>query len=160
MKFIFLDIDGCLNDHTLMANGYCGIDSNKVALLNQILLQHEDVFLVISSAWRYMCIAKDMTLRGFEEMLLTHGVYCYGRVHGITSPDEKYLPESPTSDDYADLTIRARQIEEYVQQYSPQSFVVFDDLDLPVSNLVQTDGKIGLEQRHIDVALNILLRHS
>jgi hypothetical protein len=158
MRFIFLDIDGCLNDRTMMSNGFCGIDDDKVALLNQILSNHEDVFLVISSAWRYMCIAKDMTLRGFEEMLLTHGVDCYGRVHGITSPDEKYWPDIPTSDDYADLTVRARQIEEYVQQHNPQSFVVFDDLDLPVDNIVKTDGQIGLEQHHIYSALNILFQ--
>lgn len=99
-----------------------------------------------------------MTLRGFEAMLLTHGVDCYSRVHGITAPDEKYWPEVPTIDDYADLTVRARQIQEYVQQYSPQSFVVFDDLDLPVENLVKTDPQIGLEQKHIDSALAILFK--
>lgn len=158
MKFIFLDIDGCLNDHTMMSNGYCGIQGDKVELLNQILSKHEDVFLVISSAWRYMCINKEMTLRGFEQMLLTHGVNCYNRVHGITSSDEKYWPKNPTWHDWKDLTVRSRQIEEYVQQHSPQSFVVFDDLDLPVVNLVRTDGNAGIQQQHIDTALQILLK--
>lgn len=158
MRFIFLDIDGCLNDHTMMSNGYCGIQDDKVEFLNQILSNHDDVFLVISSAWRYMCIVREMTIRGFEQMLLTHGVDCYNRIHGITSPDEKYWPDVPTNDDYADLTVRARQIEEYVQQHKPHAFVVFDDLDLPVANLVQTDGKIGLQQKHIDTALNILFQ--
>jgi len=158
MRFIFLDIDGCLNDHTMMSNHYCGIQADKVGFLNQILEKHDDVFLVISSAWRYMCIGKEMTLRGFEQMLLTHGVSCYNRIHGITEPDEKYWPEMPTNDDYADLTVRAKQIESYVKQYQPDSFVVFDDLDLPVDNLVRTDGKIGLQQQHIEAALQILLK--
>lgn len=157
MKFIFLDIDGCLNDHTVMSNGRCGIQYDKVELLNQILTKHKDVFLVISSAWRYLCINEYMTLRGFEEILLSHGVDCKNRIHGITSSDEKYWPETPTIKDWEDLTVRARQIDEYVQQYKPKSFVVFDDLDLPVENLIKINGAVGIQSQHIHKALQILL---
>lgn len=84
MKLLFLDIDGVLNDHTRMASGYCTIHTDKGDLLNQILDAHPDVQIVISSAWRYLVTGGHMTVKGFENMLLTYGLKVFNRVHGVT----------------------------------------------------------------------------
>lgn len=50
MKVLFLDIDGVLNSHTKLANGYCGIEPKQVEMLNCLLDDIPDLKLVISSA--------------------------------------------------------------------------------------------------------------
>lgn len=138
-----------------MPNGYSGIHSDKVLLLNQ-LLEDNDIMLVISSAWRYLCLSNAMTVKGFEKMLMTHGVNCLDKVHGITAADEVFWPENPTWDDWEDLTVRVRQIQQYLYEHNPKSFVVIDDLALPIVNLVRIDGKVGLQEHHIAAARLLL----
>lgn len=86
-KILFLDIDGVLNAHRQLPSGYCGIDRAKAEWLNAVLYFVPDAKLVISSAWRYMMLRGDMTLKGFEYLLLVHGVNCRERLHGYTEAD-------------------------------------------------------------------------
>lgn len=72
MKVLFLDIDGVLNGHQRHANGYCGIDPGKVEHLNGIVAETR-CRIVLASAWRYMILGGDMTLKGFGHMLATYG---------------------------------------------------------------------------------------
>lgn len=142
MKLLFLDIDGVLNDHSRMASGYCTIHSDKGDLLNQLLDECPDVQVVISSAWRYLVTGGEMTVKGFENMLLTCGLKVYGRVHGVTRVDIN-----------AD-ECRSCQIRDYVEAHQATMFVVFDDLDMPnFPELIQTSASNGLEQHHVDEAV-------
>lgn len=142
MKLLFLDIDGVLNDHTRMASGYCTIHTDKGDLLNQILDAHSDVQIVISSAWRYLVTGSHMTVKGFENMLLTYGLKVFNRVHGVTRVDLNWDE------------CRSRQILDYVQSTFFGSalpvFVVLDDLHMGIPELVQTSGSVGLTQEHVD----------
>jgi hypothetical protein len=145
VKLLFLDIDGVLNDHRPHQNGYSGIQSDKVCHLNRILEQCPDVQLVISSAWRYTVLNRWMTLQGFEHLLLTHGVDCVDRLHGVTAADpEVFNPAqhaAPFDAEYwkaRGLKWRAQQIRDYADRCECRCFVVLDDLKLDLPELVCT----------------------
>lgn len=149
-------MDGVMNDHVPMENTYCGVSPACVRRLNRLLDEFDDLRIVVSSAWRYMVFAGDMSVRGFEEMLLTHGVCCYGRVFGTTAADEDYWSSPPSTEDYADLTVRKRQIEDHVREHKPASYVVLDDMALNMDRFVRTDGLKGLQDQDVDAAIEIL----
>lgn len=160
MKILFLDIDGVLNDHGKMMNLYCGIQPDKVERLNTII-DATDCYIVISSAWRYMILGEEMTAKGFEYMLVTHGIKCNNRIVGYTPSDE-------------DVTTRGRQISAWIDIILPKilqdkratayKYVVVDDLDKETGiqitqsghTLVQTDGTKGLTDEDAERIISIL----
>jgi hypothetical protein len=146
VKIIFLDIDGVLNDHSPMCNGYCGIEPLRVAFLNRILHAVPDAKIVVHSAWRYLLYEGNLPIRFFENLLLTHGVDCFGRLHGRTRWDGP-------GDGFLD---RAAQIREYVAEHGVERFAVLDDLELPIENFVRTDSNVGLTGTDADRAIAIL----
>lgn len=81
-KVLLLDIDGVLNDHRRWSNGYCGIDPDKMRNLNRIVAATE-CKIVLASAWRYIILGGDMTLKGFGHLLAIHGAskLVVGAVH-------------------------------------------------------------------------------
>lgn len=139
MKLLFLDIDGCLNDHSINSAGICGISPRCVKLLNKIINQ-TNCKLVISSAWRYMILNGAMSIKGFEYLLRTHGINCENRIIGITREDyDMFMDE------------RGIQILELVTSLKVTNevkYVVVDDLDLGISAaghpFVKTESDIGL----------------
>lgn len=160
MRLIFLDIDGVLNDHSQLPSGYCGIRRESVEHLNHILDSVPDAKIMISSAWRYMILRGDMTVKGFEYLLLVHGVKCRNRIEGHTGADGS-IEDEPNHFDVdawkiAGLRWRADQIVEEVCYWEPKAYAVIDDLPLSVPNLVQTDGKIGLTREHADRVIELL----
>jgi hypothetical protein len=145
MKLLYLDIDGVLNDHSKYDNNYCGIKKECVDQLNRILEAVPDLQIVISSAWRYM-IPDAMSLKGFEYLLLTHGLNCYGRLYSYTCRDEI-------------LGTRERQIKLHLMdEHKIESFAVLDDLPLNIKEkfFVRTNGKIGLTKEDADMVIRIL----
>lgn len=162
MTLIFLDIDGVLNGHEKLASGYCGIRPDCAARLNRLLETVPDAMLVISSAWRYMILRGDMTLKGFEYLLLVHGVQAHGRVLGHTEADDELCNEPNHFDADAwkaiGLRMRAEQIRKYIAHAGATRFVVLDDLPLEVESLVQTDGAIGLTDEDVECAILVLTR--
>ena len=168
-RLVFLDIDGVLNDHTIMPNGFTTIQPDKVAHLNRILAAVPDLQIVVSSAWRYHVINGDMTVRGMEMLLRTHGIDCAGRVHGITDPD----PETFHPDDHKPpydaekwhergLKWRAVQIQDYCRRarYKHELCCTLDDLPLDLDQdrqpFVQTDKNIGLTAELADEVIRRL----
>lgn len=151
MRVIFLDIDGVLNNHKKMSNGYCGIDSNCVYYFNRILRVIPDAKIVISSAWRYLILKSSMTVKGFGELLLSHGVECYARVISHTVSDE----EEP---------LRDKQIQLWIDNNKVNNFVILDDLGesdgftwkLNRSKLVACDGETGITMKDVSKAIEIL----
>lgn len=163
MKLIFLDIDGVLNAHEKLPSGYCGIARPCVDQLNRILAAVPDAQLVISSAWRYLVLRENMTVKGFEYLLLVHGVQCHERVHGITDADGAIADEPNHFDTdawkVAGLKWRCEQIQNYLQRqpcWGREDYLVLDDLALSVPNLVKTDGEVGLTAADADRAIALL----
>lgn len=158
MKIIFADVDGVLNDHWKHPNQYSPLCSGCVEMFT-ILLDSvpKDTGIVLSSAWRYMVAGGAMSLRGFEYLLMLAGgpwdTY-NERIVGITESDEETcyrlgLAERGAKIDHVflkenGLEIRAEQIRLYARENKVDSFVVLDDLNIPVENLVQTLGDKGL----------------
>jgi hypothetical protein len=164
MKLIFLDIDGVLNDHQLQESGYCGFKPECVANFNLLLEQMPDLKIVISSAWRYIILGKQMTLKGFEYMMLVGGVNCKDRVigHTVSDEDEQYRT-------------RGGQIQFFLWDWSRQntflvaaggdcqridSYIVLDDLPFDFVklglNFFQTRGELGLTYNDVSHILKKL----
>jgi hypothetical protein len=159
---VFLDIDGVLNDHTALPSGYCGICRERAGRLNVLLEKVPEAKLVISSAWRYLILRGDMTIRGFETLLLTHGLNCLGRVHGHTEADGP-LEQEPSHFEVdvwhqLGLKYRREQILRYIQLHSIQQYVVLDDLPLDLPRFVQTHGKVGLTNEDLAHAIEIITK--
>ena len=86
MNVVVLDCDGVINRHRGHPNGYCGTDPECVDNLNRIL--HETgANVVLSSAWRYLAWNGNMTLKGLENLFLTHGLDIRDRLIGMTDWD-------------------------------------------------------------------------
>ncbi len=158
---VFLDIDGVLNKHEKLASGYCGIAQEQVTNLNKLLDDLPNLKIVISSAWRYLILRGDMTLKGFESLLLVHGIKCYGRVAGHTVADGDICDEPDHFGIEAwkevGLKMRATQIKRYLEMNEIISFVVLDDLPLQIHNQIQTDPLVGLTVDDIEEAKRLLL---
>jgi hypothetical protein len=155
---LFLDIDGVLNRHCRFPNGYCGIDREQVEVLNEVLYAVPSAKLVISSAWRYEILNGNMTLKGFEYLLLVHGIACRGRLAGHTAIDPCDEPNHYDAEAWRvnGLRWRAEQIREYVEIYGIERYAVVDDLDLQVPNFVRTDGAWGITDDHAERIIALL----
>lgn len=154
MKIIFLDIDGCMNDHTYnKAAASTTILPRCVEQLNYIL-DETDGNIVLISAWRYMILKEAMTLRGFEYLLRTHVMHCVGRLIGYTNFDiDVKNPE------------RAEQIKKWMNKNNFQpainNYVILDDFNfyrgsILENNFIWIEGKIGLTKEDADSAIAIL----
>lgn len=159
MKVLFLDIDGVLNGHEKLESGYCGIRSDCVGRLNQILDAVPDCKLVISSAWRYMTYRGDMTLAGFEYLLLVHGIKAYQRVAGVTDADP--VAVEPCHFDAETwkangIRWRAGQIADYIARCGVGTYAVLDDLPLDIDRFVRTDGAVGLMEADANKVIALL----
>lgn len=157
MKLIYLDIDGVLNDHQAYTNGYCGTSLNCIAAMNCILDEEPEAKLVISSAWRYLVLTGSMTLKGFEALLLTHGLKCHGRIHSTTVGDEAFAPSGEWwQDPLVGIDIRAKQIESHILIHRPTASVVIDDLPIPIDQLVRTNSETGLTMENVAAVMGWL----
>lgn len=96
MNIVFLDIDGTLNDCIFNKNAQSfTILPRCVDQLNRIIYD-ANAYMVLISSWRYIILGGDMTLRGFEYLLRTHGVWCTDRLVGNTTFDIKDVSERPS----------------------------------------------------------------
>jgi len=157
MNLLFLDIDGVLNDHQDLGNGYSGISKAGRECFNMIMDHCPDVQVVISSAWRYHVHNGEMSTKGLEELLLTHGLKVKDRIYGITEPDpvefrKGHWTEKPKEWWYEQgLKWRKGQIQAYVEQGRYDwvtKFVVLDDLPLEMPELVHVATGTGMNQLH------------
>ena len=167
MKLLFLDIDGVLNRHNF--NQVAGSNTllpECVEQLNRII--HETgAKIVLSSAWRYMVLGKDVTLKGFEYLLRTHGVTSKIEIVGITPADEicchcgsremmaafcvKCIRRSDRGDQIADYLKTAEDVDTYV---------VVDDLNLGIRGkhpFVQTESHEGITKADADKIIKLLM---
>lgn len=150
MKVLFLDVDGVLNGHYFDREAQSSdIKPSCVAVLNRVLMT-TGCSLVISSAWRYMILGGDVTVRGFEYLLRTHGVRCVGGVIGHTRKDTGV----------GDHAERSTQIREWLAEHPDvERWAVVDDMSeeyFPGMPFVRTDGQIGLEEKHGEALIALL----
>jgi hypothetical protein len=155
-KILFLDVDGVLNDHRQLANGYAQMKPACVTQLCRILETCPDVNIILSSAWRYLTFGENpaMSLKGIEYLLCLFGASYFivnDRIIATTISDKEMCAKLGLSEEGADLDyvwlkengclIRREQI---LLAGEGTLFVVLDDLDLEMPELIRTDGNKGL----------------
>lgn len=146
---LFLDCDGVINNHKPTPSGYNGFQPWCVSSLNMVLDRVPELKIVVSSAWRYMILKGEMTLAGFEMLLMIGGVRCHERVIGHTAADGPIEDEPHHHDEKrrwheAGLKWRKKQIYDWAFENRCKQFVVLDDLDLGMPELHRTDGAHGM----------------
>lgn len=163
MKVLFLDIDGVLNGHEWDDEAKsCNVRRECVKHLNHVVRETGCV-IVISSAWRYILLAGDMTMRGFGYMLRTHGLLSGGRqlIVGFTDKDaEPVMPDRHGE--------RGRQCRAWIDWWntlpgegpSVEACAAVDDEDDGFAEAgipaVITDGRMGLTAADADRLIEII----
>lgn len=161
-KILFLDFDGVLNDHRALANGYSQLNTKCVLELCRILDSCPEVDIIISSAWRYMMLGDSPPVneKGMEYILCLFGApfnSIHGRITGKTTSDEAMCLSLGLMEEGADLDYEwlkengcLLRREQIFLAAEDADFVVLDDLDLEMAELIRTDGNIGLTKTIAD----------
>jgi len=144
---LYLDIDGVLNTHECFRNGYCGIHRDKIELVNWIV-DNAKCNVVIISAWRYLVLAGSMTLKGFSNLLFTHGADDWAELIRV-------LPF-----DIGNGSDRGQLVANDIANNHVTNYIILDDLDLAYTsrglNCVIVDGRIGLTPSLAQTVLSCL----
>ena len=135
MKVIFLDIDGVLN-----TNSDREISTDKLKLLSE-LVSKTGADVVLSSSWRNWWNNPKINIPGsfitnWKKQFLDNNI-------SITLTTELECPKNLS-------------IEKFIIQHDVTCFVVLDDEPIDTSNLVQTNGDIGLTQLDFQKAAHLL----
>ena len=125
MKVIFLDIDGVLN-----TNSDREISNDKLKLLSE-LVSKTGADVVLSSSWRYGWNQPEKNQPGTRFYNLKQLL----KDNDIVIKDTIGL----------DLT-KSIQIKNYLSTNVINNYVVLDDEPIDSTNLVQTNGDVGLTQ--------------
>lgn len=150
--YLYLDIDGILNKHDTLPNGYNTIYLDKMQLLNRIVANTK-CRIVLVSAWRYLILNGQMTLIGFSSLLLTYGLTDSNYICG-------YIEEDFAVDNKND---RALNILKYRKDNLIEDckYLVLDDLDLGYTALglpwYSVDGSIGIVEEDVEKITKELL---
>ena len=168
MSLLFLDIDGVLNDHRTLPNGYAQMKYKCVKEFCRILDTCPDVEVIVSSAWRYMMISNPPCIneRGLEYLMCLFGApydSVNKRICGTNASDEETclalgLMEEGAGLDYGWLKENGCLLrrEQILTRANGRPFVVLDDLDLEMPELVKTDGNVGLTKSLADRVIKAL----
>lgn len=157
---LFLDVDGVLNGCGSGPSTREGLErlfEPRCCANFQRIVDATHPRVVLSSSWRNMIHHGDMSVRGFETLLRTHGVRCdlvclTRRSLTRWSPDGPH-PESAVT--------RAGEVRDWLDlDGSTGPFVVLDDDDdgfraagMP---LVQTIGSLGLTDVDAELAISLI----
>ena len=145
MKYIFLDVDGVLNNSRTIAkspNGYVGVSSSLVKRLAKIV-KKTNAQIVLTSTW------KDDTgddFRYLSRKLMQSGLYLVGR----------------TKDPISDSCYRGQGILAYMAKHPCDEYVILDDLLFDykkvgiLNHVVKTNPIEGLTNSDVNKAVDIL----
>lgn len=139
MKVIFLDVDGVLNRGKQMEK----VEDDKIELLNQIV-KATNAEIVLSSDWRYWLNTNDE-----DVMLLKRKLSSVGIEIMSSTPITKH-------------GYRGAEICQWINEWTGEGierFVILDDRDdmKPyMDRLVQTSFDLGLQEKHVKRAIQLL----
>lgn len=143
-KIIFLDIDGVLNTKDWVEKKTSWVDENKVRLLAS-LCDITGAKIVLSTSWREILLEPDVI---GEESAFFKAVQLFKEYN------LEILGMTPK------LETREQEIMAYITSNNIRSWVVFDDKDLKIQNLVRTDNTIGLTVEDCEKGMSILCTFS
>lgn len=144
IKYIFLDIDGVLNNDrtvTRSPDGFVGISDNLCKRLEKII-KTTNAKIVLTSSWKDCSSPQDL-------------VYMRKRLKRHLA-----LPVGQTSEKKPGL--RGTGIREYLENHPCDGYVILDDFDFNyqaenlLDHLVLTNPSNGLTNKDVENAINIL----
>jgi len=159
VKIVFLDFDGVLNSHEFARSdryvekdGIFGLDPRAVARLNRIT-NRPDVQVVVSSYWRL-----GRTVEQLRDILTEVGFV--GIVRDKTRDWMRRLDGNVYAAEERGHEIQA-WLDEHVKSSDEEldAFVILDDnSDMAHlgSRLIQTDFELGLQDHHVERAIEML----
>lgn len=139
MKVIFLDVDGVLNHGRQIEK----IEDDKIQLLKQII-DKTNARIVLSSDWRLWLGKGDEDVALLQENLKSIGA--------------EIMSKTP----YLKCDYRGAEIYQWINEWQGEvidKFVILDDRDdmKPYMNkLVQTSFNLGLQEKHVKKAIQLL----
>ena len=139
MAYIFLDIDGVLNNYS---SGSV-LDENNVNVFKEVCDALGDVKIVIISSWRFF----DSALDDLKECFESHGIPLWV---GITTKDRKLQ--------------REQQVLLYMEEHNiaEEEIVILDDIYFYKQlkhRFVNTSMKEGLTKRDMDRVLELFVQY-
>jgi Swiss Army Knife RNA repair-like protein len=155
-KIIFLDFDGVLNTHeqnqanlSSHARPY-SLDRSMVERVNRIII-HTNSFVVVTSAWRGMVHFCEMSLAGFERMMLTHG-FIVDRLIGITGVD---IADGTAGTLF--IENRGKLIRDWMEKFhTPKVHLTIDHSNVDIFPRLQINCHTGITNADADKAIAIL----
>lgn len=134
MKFLFLDIDGVLNEP-----GTTGFERNRCRLINYIISQ-TGCYVVITSDRR-------LTNDGFKQIEKIAEQFAWGELF-YTKSISKFI--------LSDLK-RLKEIELFLEFNKCENYVVVDDMKLALnSNYVKIDPAFSLTKEDVNKVIELL----
>lgn len=139
MKIIFLDVDGVLNHGKQIEK----VEDNKIILLNQIVEQ-TNAEVVLSSDWRYWLNTDNEDVILLERKLNRVGI--------------NIMSSTP----FTEHGYRGAEIYQWINEWNGEqieTFVILDDRDdmKPyIDRLVQISFDLGLQEKHVKKAIQLL----
>ena len=139
-RIIFLDIDGVLNTKDWVQNKSAWVEENKLRLL-AYLCEITGAKIVLSTSWRETLIEPDVI--GKESAF-------YKAAQLFKEYNLEILDITPR------LQTREQEIMSWINDNKIKSWVIFDDKELDIPNLVRTDNTVGLTVEDCEKAMSIL----
>ena len=145
MKYIFLDVDGVLNNARTTAvspEGWAGISSGLVKRLSEIA-EEAHARIILTSTWKQSYTEDYMYLL---KKLRQHRLDVAGK---IKEPND-------------DVLLRGKGIKAFLSEHDCESYVILDDevFDYKEENILDhaviTDPKEGLTKNDVEKAIGIL----
>lgn len=139
MKVIFLDVDGVLNH----GNSKIKVEDDKIQFLKQII-DETGAKIVLSSDWRFWLGTDDRDVALLQEKLKGIGAEIVS-----STPNSKH-------------GYRGAEIYQWINEWQGETidkFVILDDRDdiKPYMNkFVQTSFNLGLQEKHVRKAIQLL----
>lgn len=170
MRFIFLDIDGVLNNEKFLVDKdhretWDQISDENIDNLKKVCEAFDDVKIILSSSWRHGFFKnRDGEIKSKSKDLMNRYLVDKLSKRGLKLSD---LTKSFCFL-YEDLDIRTTwtrdfEILDYINRCltNNDKFVIFDDENIDLHGLfknhfVRTDFKTGLTEDHVEKAIKIL----
>lgn len=160
MNYIFLDIDGVLNNDEYFRKHFedtTVIDEKNVKILSE-LVKNTNARIVLSSSWRIFFNDKFETRNKNGKSLLN-----FFKKYGLKIFDRTKVYKNPFGELY-DAGHRYDEISGYIKENlnGNDKYVIFDDEDFNGTllkfneNFIQTDFMYGIRDEHLKKALRIL----
>lgn len=146
-KFLFLDVDGVLNNYQLQEQFGAKVLGEEHLQRLKRLVDNTDCFVVITSAWKLYSDYVDILVPAL------HGIGIQEYIH---TPDESYktcICDEQVRQSEIDTFLRWRS--DNVKDVPEVKSLILDDMDLNQPNFIRCNPFIGLTDEIVDECIKL-----